>query len=391
MQIATLRLLITVGLTLGFWDISAWAQVPDGQEAICTQTWVIFCENWEARPLGDFTSGIPPTYKNGGWGVSNLIVLGNPIIPAPSVVGNVGVESNQVFEGAHSVQIHSPAGANHGGPYIVGYFPTTSLDIYMRVYVRWSAGYVNWPAGGQKHMGAGYAGGEGQNIMPQQPGGSTHNTYDPTGLFPNAALLGYFTRGIIPTGACSDSYAYIGTNGSANICQQQNIVTFQPDQWYCTEIHYRQNSCPSCFDGMMEGWINGLSVGSYTGLNQDCQGDDAICTEYVGATGYIGSQRYYNAIYYTGSTNCWSTSGTGAIPGPDQYSCVCAGGVGTCTLDTHVDLYKWMDALVIGTQRIGCLNAPPSGTPPVPPTNLRVTSLWDQFLNVFSTLARVLG
>ena len=39
----------------------------------------------------------------------------------------------------------------------------------------------------------------------------------------------------------------------------------------------------------------------------------------------------------------------------------------------------------------GTFKSPPPGTPPPAPTNLRVISLWDQFLKMFSTLSRLLG
>jgi len=369
MHILIGRLFIAWGVTL-LWFTTAWA-VTDNQEAICDQPYVIFCDNFEARPLGDFSSGLPPTYKNGGWSTSSLQ---GGIIPAPTIVGPTGVESGQVFAGSQAVQIHAPAGANNGGPYIQGYFIVSAPDVYFRWYEHWSADYGNWPPGGQKNLGAGYAAGSGQNIMPRKPGQAGSN---PNGGSPDNALLGYYTLGIVPPGACGDSFYQVGTQNSSQLCQQQNFTTFVPGPWYCLEWHTRNSSCPTCSDGIIEGWINGLPVGSYPNLNTDVFEP-------------AGSTRYFNAIYFTGSINCWGGSVT------DGYNCYCPGGPGTCdlTVATHTDLYKWMDNLVIATQRVGCLGTPPPPPPPsapLPPMNLRVSSLWDQLLNIFSTLARLLG
>jgi hypothetical protein len=47
------------------------AAAPDGQEDICTNPAVFFCDNFEGRALGtgDLSRA---TYKNNGWSQSNL-------------------------------------------------------------------------------------------------------------------------------------------------------------------------------------------------------------------------------------------------------------------------------------------------------------------------------
>gem|GEM_PF-2758216 len=326
------RVLMVCGMIL-LWFTIAWA-VTDNQEAVCDQPYILFCDNFEARSYGDFPGGLPPTYKNGGWAVSSLQ---GGIIPAPTIVGPTGVYTGQVVDGTHAVQIHSPAGANNGGPYIVGSFVSSALDVYYRWYVRWSPEYVNWPQGGQKHGGASYGNGSGQNMFPQQP--------------PNPALLGYYTLGIVPPGACGDSVPYIGQVQSAQLCQQQNITTFVPGPWYCVEFHTRNSSSPTAFDGLIEGWINGQPVGSYSNLDTDVNAP-------------AGATRYFNAIYLAGSINCWGGAlTTGYFCNPPNAE------------STHTDLYRWHDNVVVATQRVGCLGTapPPPNTPPAP-INLRVIS-----------------
>ena len=53
-------------VALGLWSTTAWA-VTDNQEAICSQPWVVFCDNFDHRALGQGDFGrVEPGY-NGGW------------------------------------------------------------------------------------------------------------------------------------------------------------------------------------------------------------------------------------------------------------------------------------------------------------------------------------
>lgn len=108
------------------------------------------------------------------------------------------------------------------------------------------------------------------------------------------------------------------------------------DQWYCFEFHFKLNSTPSTADGILEGWIDDVKRWNYTGQILDTR-----ATASAKVTGFLISG-YWNCL------------------GP-SFDC-------TQPQDQHPLMYRWVDNLVISTQRVGCL----SGTPPPPPTGLTV-------------------
>lgn len=61
--------LVVVGIVVGFWAAPVLAAAPDGQEEICSNPAVFFCDNFEARALGSGDFG-RQLYKNNGWAVS---------------------------------------------------------------------------------------------------------------------------------------------------------------------------------------------------------------------------------------------------------------------------------------------------------------------------------
>lgn len=354
MQIATLRLLITLVFTLGLWAAPTWAN-HDGQEDICHSAAVIFCDNFEARTLGDgdFQRA---TYKNNGW--EYCCIQGTSVVTTAGVTG----------ASTKALQLHQVAGANVGGSYINGKGVGNILDVYFRWYVKWSSNFVFSPTG-NKHAGGLYGpSNAGINMMNQFGAGSAALMYFPQGVTP-------------PSGACILNQP-AGTH-AFYICQTMNVTPFVAGQWYCVEVHAKLNTVGNenpTSDGIAEAWINGAKVITRTDLNIERTATLAT------------ADRYFKGVSFYAR---WQCSGSGGVvdgpfdPVSGGQTCVCVNGPGTCTLNTHPAQDRWHDNIVVSSQRIGCIGGtPPPGdtTPPTAPGNLRISSLWDQLLKVVWTL-----
>lgn len=114
-------------------------------------------------------------------------------------------------------------------------------------------------------------------------------------------------------------------------------------RWVCMEMKITPNSTvPAGTDGEVQGWINGVLSYNYPNMR-------------------IDSVSIYNsAIMPSGYWNCK----TGAHPNCDY----------TDPDNQHPTMQRWMDNIVVSTQRIGCLGAPIAGdtSPPVAPVGLRI-------------------
>lgn len=298
------RALLTLIIT-GMFVMPVWAD-HDGSEMICHNTNVFFCENWEGRTLG--TSGFSAAkYKSPGWANSRLTTQ--------TVV-------TTSYSGSHGFQFTYPSGNNTGGGYMTVDFPG---GLYRTVYYRWmtkySPNYV-WSAVATKHDEF-YFSGTGERT-PQ--------------------LMWYSGSGAQVTQKLPAVFLYASSLGTSKALSQ-NInspaVTVVPDQWYCMEVKITMNTCDSCTDGSLEGWIDGAQKFSYSNLATDTQG-----------------ARTVKGLLMSSYWNCTA--------GGDS----CTGG----TLDTHPLMYRWEDNHVAATARIGCPGSGSSNsTPPTAPTNLVVT------------------
>src|SRR5262249_10308924 len=143
MLIATLRLLITFGLTLGVWSAPAWA----APEAICTQPYILLCENFEDRPLGQFQS-LPPSPSTFGSYIIGLDLQGGAI-DAAAIVNGTG----QFFDGTQGLQFFSRAGY-WDGTSLQMYLLSTNREVWHRWYTKWGPEWsTGWPLAGVKHNG----------------------------------------------------------------------------------------------------------------------------------------------------------------------------------------------------------------------------------------------
>jgi len=377
------RLFIAWGVTL-LWFTTAWA-VTDNQEAICDQPYVLFCDNFDARALGqgDFSRA---TYKNAGWQYSNLNALGG----STSIVQQADPQGNtsNVLDLPCNLYGSEAPGANVCAGYLNGMLTQVipyGSDFYFRWYTKWSAGFKHsW---GEKHAGAlfGCDSGciNGFNTANRNAGNSSPPVefYLNLGVIPNPSPC--INNVYQPTGSLNAYFLY---PCSADGTTTNSGTGLADGVWNCFEVHYRLNPDTDAYPstGIAELWINGQPQFSWTNLN--------LAAHSIGGFAISNANRYFFAMNVYAR---WYCAGGTNIDGPDGASCVCAGGPGTCDLSpsTHPAQDRWHDNVVVATQRVGCLgNATPSNTtPPIAPTNLRVSFLWDAFWKVFSTLAGMLG
>ncbi len=326
------RMLFSFLILFGFSLAPAWA-VQDNQEPICDSPAVIFCDNFEARALGNGDLS-RPTYKNRGWtNASSHQVTADP---------------NGVFSGSKAFAVIYPEGANIGLGYLLGYFadgagnPASSPNAYVRWYSKWSSNFT-YSAISNKHVKIGTISAKDNHLM-QRVNGTDMVTV------PNGITPAFWTQGLGPNQP--DSFS---------LFQQSNVITFNRNQWYCIEAHTRTNSNPAAFDGQVEIWVNGVQVMSYSGLNMDRT--------------TVGAARAYNNIWMDGYRNCnIGTQVAGSNACVDQSP-----------VNWHPLMYRWHDNFVVSTQPIGCLDGPPPPVsnpppsdvvPPAPPRGLRISSLF---------------
>jgi hypothetical protein len=335
------------------WIAPAWA-VTDNQEAICDQSWVIFCDNFNVRAtgLGDLSRA---TYKNRGWQYFSLVSNGGTNSVA-SIVDPTGATSSVLQQECSGYN----GGYNVCASYLSSYFTRSVPEVYFRWYAKWSSNYV-WSTG-QKFAGLYYNSPSlaGLNI------GNQSNCAPPQFLF-------YFNVGIIPSGTLCTASGSPGTFGSYVLKQTLNepavVWNATGSQWYCIEAHVKLNNPGTAANGTAELWINNVLTISRSDLN--------IVANLSEVTNRNIDQLNFYARWECGN----GEQADGGCYTEPRYS--------------HPIQQRWIDNVVVGTQRVGCLGAtpPPSDTSaPAAPGNLRVSSLlWDQFLKGFWALAGLLG
>lgn len=285
---------------------ASWAAAPDGQEDICNDSAVFFCENWEARAtgVGDFTSA---KYKSPGWSRS---VSG----PELSVVAGVGHSGSKAF------QFQYEAGNNTGPGYMTLDWPGGPYrTVYYRWMVKYSPNYV-WSAVATKHD---------EFYFPGTGARTPH-------------LMWYEGTGEqVTTTNTPKIFLYASSAGSDHAFDQNDNLPstrVTVDQWYCMEAKITMSTCNNCFDGSVEGWINGVRKFNFPNMVIDTQGETRI-----------------QGLLMSGYWNC--------VSGGDS----CTGG----SIDNHPTMYRWEDNQVASTQRIGC---PTSGGSSLAPPSLRVVN-----------------
>jgi hypothetical protein len=249
MKVLILALLIMIGI-LDIHGAPVQAFTTDGQEDICATVAVVFCDNFEARALGQSDFG-RPIYKSLGWGLSCC-----PVNTTVSVV------NTQARDGTHSVQFEYQP--NDGGGGIVNDYGIGGPlpDAYIRWYMKWGGPFFQWSANATKHMLFLNQNFKQTNEYNFFPGG-------PTSLVMAVQYSSQITNGNSILGP-NVGPPFPGTN--------QN-------QWYCYETHIKGNTATDSQDGVFEGWIDGVQYWQYIGYNLDNQGGPYLING-LNASGY---------------------------------------------------------------------------------------------------------
>jgi hypothetical protein len=310
--------LILLILLLGLPSLAS-AQTGN-EEAICrNDANVFFCENWEDRPLG-FTANfgssmiLPQQFKNQRW----LMDTAN----AGSIV------TGNAFDGAKSLRLITPANQVSSGG-------TQTLDVmgnatewYWRIMLKYESGYI-WSPVATKAL---------ETVI-----NSTNNS----------TCCGFFNSTSSP-GINTPKATSIASEGPplvvAEWFQNDNLPALQwvTNQWYCLEIHNKQNVPESASNGVLEMWIQRMGVDpapvrrwNYSGilLNNNHGGDNSL-----------------RSIFLPTYWNCDQNESCAAA----QYQ--------------HPNLTRYIDSIIVSRARIGCPGGSPPPPPPPPPTNFKVTT-----------------
>jgi hypothetical protein len=286
----------------------------DNVEDICVNdNNVIFCENWENRPLGwiDNNFGqyfVPSQFKNTGW------VLTSP-------TGGTVVNTEH-FEGTKSLQITTPANQSSGGEAdTINNSWANRREFYWRTYEKFSPNYVWSPIGTknweQLHVG------QSQDIDYFNGVSSTTRV-----TLPDPVIIAFGSND--PRGEfCGTPCRRFHQNGS------QGNITIVPNQWYCMEVHLRYNTGSNSFDGALEAWIDGVQYWNYPNAHISTVANDNM-----------------QGIEYITYWNCGGPGGND-----------CHGPQAPDFLDfTHPAISRYIDGIIVSLARIGCGGASPGDT-----------------------------
>jgi hypothetical protein len=204
----------------------------NGQEAICSQPYVLFCENWEGRATGagDFERGI---FKSPGWGPYG---------------GGFTIKDGIGFRGSRAVEMrYPPRGpgippnsgdpSNGGAGYLVATWPRyTGKDFWIRYYAKWSTNFRESTIGHKFWI----------------------HQMAPVGGSGTAAFIGHSQWGgapIITYTHDPSKYYYPNENLS-----QAGVPL---GQWVCLETRAKMSSSPGVTDGAIQYYVNGTRVAHY--------------------------------------------------------------------------------------------------------------------------------
>jgi hypothetical protein len=229
-------------------------------------------------------------------------------------------KSPDVYQGTRALEVLYPEGDDGG--WLTRWFMPGHDDVYVRLYAKWESHWQNSSNGGDKTVGL-YG-----NRIDNQWSGFGKAGIKPTGTDFFLGMLTSRNWDMKPDPGEMIFYSYFpamtpapdGMYWGTHFLQDQPRIGIQPGQWYCLELELKANT-PGLPDGYQKMWINGQFKGQVTGMRWRDTTDLRI-----------------NAV---------QLSFSGAGPQTER---------------------KWIDAVVVSTQRIGCLAA----NPPSPPTGLIV-------------------
>jgi hypothetical protein len=273
-------------------DSPTWAQAPTGhEEAICSQPWVLTCITFEDYPLGLIQYGVP-RYKDKGWGIST------------------GANQDIVsMDGAKWIRMITGANQASGG-YMGQDLPSGQRTVYWRWVVKYSPNYV-WSPVATKHN-------------------EFYTNYQlDTGIFNFVSNRGYKTPVVtyILNAKCNAGDCWFAPNVGGG------FSGFVPGQTYTVEARITMNTCSSCNDGYVQGWI-----------------DDVLKYDYPNVNLKNTSNSLTTGIFLASYWNCDANESCAA----SQFN--------------HPEIYRYMRNLVVATQKIGLVGGGPPPPPVVPST-----------------------
>jgi hypothetical protein len=316
-------MMLAVTVVLGLASLAA-AQTGN-EEAICrNDPNVFFCENFEDRPLGPvFTFFAVPIYKNNGWGV------GDP--------NNPDVVNTERADGTKALRMTTPANAASGGSIDTTLLGGPYRTVYWRWYVKYSPNYV-WSPIATKH----------NQIL--SDGGSDN------GIFNFVNNLG-IEQPVITFALSAQCVDQLDCWFPPNM--NGGFPRFNLNQWYCVEARLTANTDASATDGYVQAWIDS---GDGRGAVQYWEYPNVNLRRQDGFGALVNNSRF-DGFYITSYWNCGADEACHGPQPPDFIDF------------THPEIYRYMDAMIGSTARIGCLDTPPPpsgapapslGTPPQP-------------------------
>lgn len=203
---------------------------PDGTEPICEEPFVLYCENFENRPLGPVDAELwSPQFKAGAsWYWSEMEHL--------SVVSGGGIEGGVAAEGDRALEFYYPAGAGGVGNGSNSMLAAADLaELWIRFYVRYSASFRVAPHRAAAPVELDYFNPEGDESA-------------------NIAFMAFLDARPEPAITIT-SVAFGAGNYRANEPAIPVLVT--DGRWHCVEAHHRVGSGGV---GDVEAWIDGTQT-----------------------------------------------------------------------------------------------------------------------------------
>jgi hypothetical protein len=221
---------VRVGIPVAIWVIlSAAGMASAAQEAICSNSAVFFCDNFEDRETGTRDLTTSKGAKNPGWALSDFT--------------SMRVATNDKFDGTKSLEFVFPACSSTDPSYAgcgAGYMDNSPanmnrVELYFRHYVKWGSNWV-WSRNGGKHAAMMSSGGGRAPWLWHHTWGSNllHHIYEPV---------------------YKEYEQNVGT-----------AVAFQAGRWYCLETHLKMSG------GVIESWVDNRLVMSYSGASLNTAG-----------------------------------------------------------------------------------------------------------------------
>jgi hypothetical protein len=264
---AILTLLAVILLTSSY----SFAQSPR-QEAVCSDSAVVFCENFEDRTtpssLVESRGG-----KTTGWAVSDFS-------------GSLTISTTEAAEGGRALQFNysacswSGSADGCGAGYMQSKLFAGLPDIYVRHYVKWAPGFV-WSPTADKHMFV-----------------NSGNFREPSTFW---TLWGSRQPMMLVT---SPTYREYDQN------VQSNDLVWQTGTWYCLEVHLtRVNSTTA----NIEGWVDGVQRWKYANVPASTTGNGWDSVEPAG---------YWNTSPTPGSRGAQTRWMDGIVVSKQRIGCL---------------------------------------------------------------------